>query len=435
MSCSQKKDLSNNKDGKMENFNTIEEAVEDIKAGKIVIVVDDEDRENEGDFIMAAEKITPEAVNFIISKGKGLVCVPMIDEDLNRLDIPIMVEDNSDHLQTAFTVSVDYKETTTGISAYERAITIKKLTDRTTSANDFKRPGHIFPLKVRRGGVLKRAGHTEAAIDLAKLAGLYPAGVICEIISEDGTMARLPELMKKAKKWGMKIISIEDLLKYRQKSENIVKDEIEVTLPTRFGIFNLHAFYNPDSMEPHLALVKDDGSEKPWLVRIHSECFTGDVFGSQRCDCGNQLSSALEKIEQHGKGVLIYLRQEGRGIGLLNKLKAYKLQEEGYDTVDANIKLGFDAEMRNYAHAASMLKTLGITKIKIMTNNPHKISDLKQNDIEIIAREPLEMMPNCNNLAYLKTKQKKMGHIFNSKLQRFKCQNDEIIETEGGKND
>lgn len=420
----------------MEKFNTIEAAVEDIKAGKMVIVVDDEDRENEGDFIMAAEKVTPEAVNFMISQGKGLVCVPMIDEDLNRLDIPIMVEDNSDQLQTAFTVSVDYRDTTTGISAYERALTIKKLTDRTTSAEDFKRPGHIFPLKVRRGGVLQRAGHTEAAIDLAKLGGLYPAGVICEIISEDGTMARLPALMGMAKKWDMKIISIEDLLKYRQKSENIVKDKIEVTLPTQFGVFKLHAFYNPDSMEPHLALVKDDGDDhKPWLVRIHSECFTGDVFGSQRCDCGNQLSSALEKIEQHGKGVLIYLRQEGRGIGLLNKLKAYKLQEEGYDTVDANIKLGFDAEMRNYAHAASMLKSLGIDKIKIMTNNPHKIADLKKNGIEISAREPLEMMPNCNNLDYLKTKQRKMGHLFKFELNRIKCQNDDIIDTDGGKND
>ncbi len=393
-------------------LNTIKEALEDLKNGKMVIVVDDEDRENEGDLVLAAEMVTPEAINFMITHGKGLVCMPMEEKDLNRLNLSLMVQKNTDTHQTAFTVSVDYKDTSTGISAYERALTIKELINPDRFPEDFKRPGHIFPLQAKDGGVLIRPGHTEAAVDLAKLSGLYPAGVICEIILEDGTMARLPQLLKMAEKWDLKIISIADLIKYRQKFEKQVERVAIVNLPTKFGEFTMSAYSAPDSNEPHLALVKGDLSDdNPILVRVHSECLTGDVFGSERCDCGEQLARSLQKIDELGRGVLLYLRQEGRGIGLLNKLKAYELQEEGYDTVDANLKLGFEAELRDFSVGAAILQDLGIHQIKLMTNNPLKITGLTENNIEVVEREPLEIPPTCANVGYLTTKKERMGHL------------------------
>ncbi|MCD4817908.1 MAG: 3,4-dihydroxy-2-butanone-4-phosphate synthase [Candidatus Cloacimonetes bacterium] len=392
----------------------IVDAIKDIKNGKMIIVVDDENRENEGDLVIAAEKITPKAVNFMITKGKGLVCAPMLNSSLKKLNLPQMVEKNSDTFETAFTISVDHKSSKTGISAFERATTILELTKE--NSQDFKAPGHIFPLRAKENGILEREGHTEAAVDLARLAGLKPFGVICEIIGDDGKMARLPKLKELAKEWEMKIISIKDLIEYRKSAENILKPSSKVKLPTKFGDFMLYAFQDSKFVEPHLALVKGniENAPDPILVRVHSECFTGDVFGSEKCDCGTQLHEAMRQIEDLGEGILIYLRQEGRGIGLLNKLKAYELQEKGADTVQANLELGFEPELRDFEVAARILKFFKLHKINLLTNNPIKVSDLKKNGISVVERFPIEIEPTCSNKFYLKTKKEKMGHLLKS---------------------
>ncbi len=398
----------------MYKFNTIEEAIEDIKQGKIIVVVDDEDRENEGDLIMAAEKATPEAINFMTKYGRGLVCMPVDGCRLKELDIPQMVDHNTDNFQTAFTVSIDAMETTTGISAHERAFTIQKVLDSNAKASDFKRPGHIFPLEARKGGVLKRAGHTEAAIDLATLAGLYPAGVLCEIMNEDGTMARTPQLMEFVKKHNLKIITIADLIAYRRKHEVLITRITSANLPTKYGKFTIIGYENNLSGEHHVALVKGDVSDgKPVLVRVHSECLTGDTFGSLRCDCGEQCAAALKQINEEGHGVLVYMRQEGRGIGLINKLKAYSLQDNGMDTVEANLALGFPSDMRDYGIGAQILADLGVKKIRLMTNNPKKLSGLAGYGMKIVERVPIQIDYNKYNICYLKTKQEKLGHILN----------------------
>ncbi|SHG91904.1 bifunctional 3,4-dihydroxy-2-butanone-4-phosphate synthase/GTP cyclohydrolase II [Tepidibacter thalassicus] len=400
----------------MNKFNTIEEAIEDIKQGKMIVVVDDEDRENEGDLLMAAEKVTPEAINFMATYGRGLICMPIVEERLRKLDIPQMVSNNTDTYETAFTISIDAIETTTGISAYERAITIRKALDPKSTFNDFKRPGHIFPLKAKEGGVLKRAGHTEAAVDLARLAGLYPAGVICEIMNEDGTMARVSHLMEYVKKHNLKIITIADLIEYRRKNEILVKRVTEANMPTKYGDFKIIGYENKLNGEHHIALVKGNVSDgEPVLVRVHSECLTGDAFGSLRCDCGEQYSIAMEKINDEGRGVLVYMRQEGRGIGLINKLKAYALQDKGMDTVEANLALGFPEDMRDYGIGAQILLDLGVQKIKLMTNNPKKLCGLSGYGIEIVDRVPIQVNHNERNVYYLKTKKEKLGHMLNFK--------------------
>ena len=400
----------------MFKFNTIEEAIADIKAGKMVIVVDDENRENEGDLIMAADKCRTEDLNFMIRNARGLVCVPICAEQAERLNLHPMVEHNTDAHGTMFTTSVDhFKDTTTGISAGERAITARALADPESKPEDFRKPGHIFPLIARPGGVLHRAGHTESAVDLARMAGLNPAGTICEITNEDGSMARLPQLQEFAVKHGLKMITVENLIRYRVMREKFVKKEVVVHLPTKWGDFMCHAYTSPYGQNPgavHLALVKGDvAGVDDVLVRVHSECLTGDLLGSLRCDCGPQLHKALEMIEAEGRGVLLYMRQEGRGIGLLNKLRAYELQEKGMDTVEANVALGFAPDLRDYGVGAQILVDLGIRKFRLMTNNPVKIAGLAGYGLEVSARVPIEVASNPYNEKYINTKICKMGHM------------------------
>ncbi len=393
----------------------IESAIADLKAGKCVIVVDDESRENEGDFVTAAENATPDMINFFSKYGRGLVCVPMHQEWAKRFDLDYMVNpsDNSSFHSTPFTVSVDYLPgCTTGISVYDRSATVRALTNPETKPEEFGKPGHIFPLRAVDGGVLERAGHTEATVDLAKLAGFRPIGVLCEILAEDGTMARLPELSKIAKEFDLKIVSVADLIEYRRRTEKLIKREVEVQLPTKLGNFRLYHYLSLLDHKDHVALVKGNVvTEEPVLVRVHSECLTGDVFGSARCDCGPQLEAALSRIEREGQGVLLYMRQEGRGIGLGPKLKAYKLQEEGHDTVEANRILGFADDLRDYGIGAQILVDLGIKKIRLMTNNPRKIVGLNGHGLEIVERVPIEIVPNKNNLTYLRTKRDELGHL------------------------
>ena len=393
-------------------FDSIEAVIADIREGRMVIVTDDEDRENEGDLVCAAEKVTPQVVNFMATHGKGLICAPVTEERAKALGLNAMVESNRDAFKTAFTVSVDAaKGVTTGISATDRAKAVAVLTDPQARPADLVQPGHIFPLVAKPGGVLRRAGHTEASVDLARIAGLQPAGLICEILNEDGESARVPELMVFAKKHGLKICTIESLIQYRRKREKLVEREQVIKMPTDYGTFDLHLYRSKLSDEHHLALVKgdiDDGA--PVLVRVHSECLTGDVFGSRRCDCGGQLHTALQRIEQEGRGVLLYMRQEGRGIGLPAKIHAYKLQEEGYDTVEANLKLGYPMDLRDYGLGAQILYDLGIRKLRLMTNNPKKVVGLQGHNLEIVEQVPIRLEANEHNAKYLDTKRDKMGH-------------------------
>ena len=399
----------------MYKFNTIEDAIKEIKEGKIIIVVDNPDRENEGDLLMAAEKVTGEAINFMAKYGRGLICMPVEEKRLKKLKIGPMVEKNTDNHETAFTVAIDHIDTTTGISAFERALTIQKVLDESSKPDEFRRPGHVFPLIAKKDGVLERNGHTEAAVDLPKLAGLKGAGVICEIMKDDGTMARTSDLIKFANEHNLKIITIKDLIEYRRKmeeKETLVERVVETKMPTRYGDFKMFGFINKLNGEHHVALVKGEINEKnEVLTRVHSECLTGDALGSKRCDCGEQYDAAMKRIAEEGCGILLYMRQEGRGIGLINKLKAYSLQDKGFDTVEANEMLGFPADMRSYDVAAAILKDLGVSKVNLMTNNPRKIDGLERYGIEIVNRVPIKMNHNEKNEFYLQTKKEKLGHI------------------------
>jgi len=399
----------------VENFqlDPIEDAIEAIKNGEVIIVVDDEDRENEGDFICAAEKVTPEIINFMATHGRGLICAPLIEDRCDQLGLELMVGQNTAAFETPFTVSVDLvgHGCTTGISASDRAKTIKALIDDSIHPGELGKPGHIFPLKAKRGGVLRRAGHTEAAIDLARMSGFSPAGVLVEIMNEDGTMARLPDLIKVAKRFKLKLISIKDMIAYRLRNESLIKREIGVNLPTNWGNFDLIAFRQTNTNEMHLALLKGTWeANEPIMVRVHSSCMTGDIFGSCRCDCGPQLHAAMEMVEKEGKGVVLYMNQEGRGIGLINKMKAYKLQEEGMDTVQANIALGLPMDSRDYGVGAQILRDLGVGKIRLISNNPQKRVGLLGYGLEIVEQISIEITPNPYNLKYLTTKRDKMGH-------------------------
>ena len=394
-------------------LDSIESAIEDIKAGKLVIVVDDDDREDEGDFITAARNITPEVINFMTKHGRGLICVPLLDERCDELGLELMVNNNTALHETAFTVSVDLLDhgCTTGISAHDRAKTVQALIDPFTKPEDLGRPGHIFPLRAKKGGVLRRAGHTEAAIDLARLAGFEPAGVLVEIMNDDGTMARLPQLKKVAEKFDFKLISIKDLIEYRIKRDSLIDEIVSVDMPTKYGHFKLIAFQEKNTSNEHLALIKGKWEkDEPVLVRVHSSCFTGDILGSLRCDCGEQLHAAMKMVEKEGKGAILYMSQEGRGIGLLNKLKAYRLQEQGMDTVEANLHLGFQMDQRDYGVGAQILRHLGITKLRLISNNPKKRVGLIGYGLEIVENVPVEVHPNPHNERYLQTKRDKLGH-------------------------
>jgi 3,4-dihydroxy 2-butanone 4-phosphate synthase/GTP cyclohydrolase II len=395
-------------------FDTIDEAIEEIRQGKMIIVVDDEDRENEGDFILAAEKVTPEGINFMAKHGRGLICVPMTGQRLDELGLGPMVADNTARMGTPFTISVDATcGTTTGSSAHDRAATVRVLIDPDTTPTDLARPGHVFPLRAMEGGVLRRAGHTEAVVDMARLAGLYPAGVLCEIMDEDGTMARVPRLREMADEFGMKFVTIADMIEYRRQREVLVRQLVKTRLPSKYGSFDLCLYESVLTGHHHIALVKGNPAkaEKPPLVRVHSQCLTGDIFGSLRCDCGEQLGKALEIIEQSGSGVFLYMRQEGRNIGLANKIRAYALQDDGKDTVEANEELGFPADPRDYGIGAQILADLGLSKIRLLTNNPRKIVGLEAYGLEVVERIPIEVCPNPNNVEYLATKRAKLGHL------------------------
>ncbi len=405
--------MSGNQPNDPIQLNTIPEAIEEIKAGRLVIVVDDEDRENEGDFIASAQSMTPELVNFMITQGRGQLCTPITQERADELNLPLMVKNNTDLHKTAFTISIDYQGPgcTTGISAFDRSSGIKALTRPDTQASDYGRPGHLHPLIAKEGGVLRRTGHTEAAVDLARLAGHYPAAALIEILNEDGTMARLPDLIKIAQKFDLKIISIKDLVEYRMNTERLIQRETTIKMPTEWGEFELIAYTQLTTGETHLALKKGDWSnDEPVIVRVHSSCETGDILGSLRCDCGPQLHAAMKRIEEEGKGLVLYMRQEGRGIGLLNKLKAYKLQEQGYDTYEANQKLGFKMDQRDYGIGAQILRDLNISKIRLLSNNPRKRIGLIGYGLEIVENLAIEIAPNQHNEFYLQTKRDKMGH-------------------------